>query len=288
MVAVLMGQAIEHAELEGILGLSASRRDCRHDLPIKPDHSYVTRITDVAISVDVLSQPWHDTCGDDQGPESPVYSCDESHERLLSEPWSLKRAVQHYAGGDDAQIAAANHSAYVLLRVPLQAGGNALRSYNALLSLAQLVLKKASQACFFNPRGEVLGGRERFGDILAKSRSGDLPPLELLVNSRIFDVGAGWRLVDCVGLGQVGLKDQEVVYNGKAMPAEQVVAFVKNLAMHLIRHQVEVENGDTAGGPGESLWEAMVLGQGSISPRRPVIRWLPEDRTGMPLGLEVP
>jgi Domain of unknown function (DUF4261) len=288
MVAVLFSSTVRADEVEARIGASVERRESRHDLPIVPECSILTRQDDTAIIVDLFNHQWHDTSGKDQGANSPNYAWDQAHEQLLAPPWSLKRAVQQYRGSDDAAIAAANHSAYTLLRVPYQPAGNTLDAFERLMAVVERMLAHPQAVCYFNPSGEVLSGRARVASILERVQAQKLPPLELLVNARMFDIGAGWAMADSVGLEQFDLPDQEVLFSQEAMQSVDAIAFVKNLAMHFIQNHPEVCSGDTAGGPGESVWEAVVLGQGSLPPHRKVVRWLPENREGMPSGMEVP
>jgi hypothetical protein len=89
-------------------------------------------------------------------------------------------------------------------------------------------------------------------------------------------------------LHQLGLPDQEVVFHPERLSPEEAMHFARNLTMHFVQHRPQISQGDTAGGPGESVWEALPLGQGAVAPSRPVVRWLPEQRQGMPKGLEIP
>jgi hypothetical protein len=288
MVAVLLSAPVEPAELKRILGDAVDRCEGRHDLPLKPSHSLLMRQTGKAVIVDLYDHPWYDTSGDDQGPTSPAYAWDECHNHLLAAPWSLKRAIQQHRQADDAPTAAASHSAYVLLRVSLQPEGATLESYQRLCEAALLVMTCSKALCLFNPRGEVLATRAFIEDRLRCYREQQLPPLELLSNTRLFEIGGDWCLVDCVGMQQLQLPDQELLFAAELLSGAVAMTYVRNLAMHFLQHRPEIRTADTAGGPNESVWEALCLAQGAIAPQRPVIRWLPENREGIPVTMDLP
>ncbi len=282
LVAILLSSPVTAEQIEAMVP-SVERREARHNLPDRPEHSLIARGEEHSVIIDVFSHRWHDSSGDDSGPTSPMYLHDPEHDHLVAEPWSLKRAVQQYRGPDDAAIHAANHSAYLLLRLRGESGASA---FCYLIEVAQKLLRGVEESCFFNPRGESLAGLAYLDDTSRRCQARGLPPIELLVNPRIFEVGAGWSLADCVGLSQLQLPDQEVIFCQKTLSAREALDFVRNLAIHFIQHHPAVGPGDTAGGPGASLWEAMPLGQAAISPHRPVVRWFPENREGMPGGLQ--
>jgi hypothetical protein len=288
MLAVLCSSPIAAEALSSLLGPAAERKEVRHQLPVRPTHSLLARSEGITVIVDLYDHQWLDTSGRDEGPESAVYASVEEHEHLLAPPWSLKRAVQHYRAADDANIAAANHGAFVLLRVPLQSESQTIEAFERLLDVAADVLKVEQASCIFNPRGETLGGRERFHEMKHRYRAEGLPPLELLANARFHEIGAGWCMVDTVGLHQLDLPDQEIVFHPDRLEVEEAMHFARNLAMHLIQHRPHLVSGETAGGPHESIWEAMPLGRGALPPHRTAVRWLPEEREGMPSGMAVP
>lgn len=287
-MAVLFASTPDVDTICRLLGETVERRQGRHDLPDEPAHSLLTREGGRGLQVDLFDHRWHDSSGEDAGPGSPTYSHSPTHDTLQSPPGSLKRAIQQHRGADDAAVLAANHSAYVLLRPANHAPPDRLARFNLLMDAAIQLLSHKAASCVFNPMGEVLICRNRLEHSLNRYRERELPPIELLSNARFFEVGAGWAMADSVGLQQLGLPDQEVVFHPGHLPPDEAMHFARNLAMHFVQHRPEVSQGETAGGPGDSIWEALPLGQGAIAPERPVIRWLPESREGMPKGLEIP
>lgn len=288
MLAVLCSSPIAVEAVSHSLGSAAERKEVRHQLPVRPAHSLVARSEGITVIVDVYDHRWLDFSGHEEGSQSSVYTHLEEHEHLLAPPWSLKRAVQQYRAADDANIAAANHGAYILLRVPLQPEGQTIEAFQRLLDVASDVLKVKQADCIFNPRGETLGGRDRFGQMKQRYREEGLPPLELLANARFHEIGAGWCMIDTVGLHQLDLPDQEIIFHPEHLPQEEAIHFARNLAMHFLVHRPHVTQGETASGPHETIWEAMPVTRGALPPHRKAIRWLPEDSVGMPLGMTVP
>jgi hypothetical protein len=288
MIAILSPLELSPEAIRKVLGASVDLREGRHGLPIRPEGSYLCRRGDVTIWVDHFIEAWHDSAGQNSDPDSPLYSDDKTRDLLLADPWCLKRAMEQRRGQREAVAAAERHRQYVLLRVPLQPGGNSVGSFEILLDLARDFLVAIRGAVFFNPRAEVICNEPELAQIRDRYRAEGLPPMELLVNARTFVLPGGWGLADSVGLSQLELPDQEVAFNEPQLAKGEALEFVRNLAKHLITHRTPICNGDTAGGPKGTLWEAMILGQASIAPHRKIIRWLPENREGMPPDLQVP
>lgn len=288
MIAILIPWALAPGEVEKLLGPSVCLRESRHDVAIIPAESLLSRHGDVTVWVDHYRTPWQDSSGDDTGPESPMYSQDAADHHLLAEPWSLKRAIEHHRGSAEASVTAGDHREYVVLRVPLQPAGHALSGYEALLDLAAEFLLKTRGSCFFNPRAEILCSLHELEKIRHSSHATDSPPVELLINPRAFELEEDWALADSVGMAQLDLADQEVAFNEDLLGQDDALDFVTNLARHLLTKRPEIRSGDTTSGPNGSIWEAMLLGQAALAPHRKVIRWLPENRQGMPAGFDVP
>lgn len=287
MVAILLPEPPIKDAVCKALGSTVERRESRHDVAIKPDYSLLARRNDSTVLVDLFSRPWQDTAGNDQGPTSPNYLTDATHNHLLSAPWALHRAVQQYRGNDDATVHVAKHSAFILLRVPLQPGGNRPDAFCQLLHFAERLLNTIDGSCFFNPRGEALFGTSHLHEVCDRYAQEQLPPLDLIINTRVNPLPQGWSLADTVGLAQLDLVDHEVVFMPAQMEPADALAYARKLAIHVIQHRPSIAAGETAGGPG-GVWEALPLGQGAVAPMRPVIRWLPEDRKHLPKSLELP
>lgn len=288
MVAVLLPSPQACETIHKVLGSSVDRREGRHDLALHPVDSFLCRRGDLTIWADHFAEPWRDSSGQEGDADSPLYSDRSAKDRLVAEPWCLRRAIEQHHGEASSAIAAENHREYLMLRVPLQPAGHAVAAYDVLLDLAREVMERIPRSVFFNPRAEVVCDGAELRQIRERYRSMGLPPVELIFNTRRFTLPGGWALADSVGLCQLELPDQEVAFNEPALGAAEAMEFVRNLAKHLIKHRTPISNGDTAGGPKGTLWEAMLLGQATIAPHRRIIRWLPENRDGMPPGLDVP
>lgn len=287
MIAILFDDPPSIELIRKALGPTAERRVCRHDVAVKPDHSLLANRDGLSISVDVYSRPWQDTCGDDQGPTSPNYLVGASETHLLGAPWSLHRAIEQYRQNDGAQRLAEAHHSFVLLRISPGPGGHTAEDFGKLLKCADRLLALAPHTCYFNPRGETLSAASHLHDVCTQFANDRSPPVELIVNARINPLGSGWSIADTVGLAQLGLVDHEVVFTVAQMPADDALGYARKLAMHVIQNHPAIPAGETASGPC-GIWEAMPLGQGALAPTRAVIRWLPEDRQGLPKSLELP
>ncbi len=288
MIAVLMRGELKGEQLRRLLGDSADLREGKHGLPIRPSLSLLCHCCQTTIQVDHFRERWRDSPGENLDPDSPAYSDQQVSERLIGDPWCLKRAIEQHHGEASAILAAERHEEYVLFRVPPQPGAGRIQSFIALLDLAERFLSEIRGAVLFNPRAEVLRSAEDVRAIRQRSSANGIPPVELLINARSFVLPGGWALADSVGLAQLELPDQEVAFNQPVLGVGDALEFVKGLASHLIAHRTPINNGDTAGGPRGTVWEAMLLGRAAIAPHRKIIRWLPEDREGMPPTLEVP
>ena len=58
--------------------------------------------------------------------------------------------------------------------------------------------------------------------------------------------------------------------------------FLRNASLYLLNTQEDVDDGDTADGPGDVTWTAMECEDALSDPPRPTILWVPEDGTDPP------
>ncbi len=101
-------------------------------------------------------------------------------------------------------------------------------------------------------------------------------------NVRLFRATEEWSLMDTVGNGQLDLPDLEAVYLTDKFQPSEVEGFLRSASLYLLQGDEEVEDGDTADGPGQIHWMAMQCPDALSDPPRPTIRWIPQDDSEPP------
>jgi len=201
---------------------------------------------------------------------------------------ALKRATeQSWAWGEGAAIAP-RHGAFLRLRTGYGRPQGAPADYHggqdpvyelALLTeiSRSLVVMKGALA-FFAPAGEALRSREQVEAAMGRKAGRSGPPVEMWSNVRalalVQEEGERWLLLDLIGMGQLGLPDQEAIFaEGKEQP-DAVHALLRNASMHVLAGR-PIPPGSTSDDGAGRRWTASIA-SGVVAPRRDVVRWLPE------------
>ncbi|MFG0261570.1 MAG: DUF4261 domain-containing protein [Novipirellula sp. JB048] len=240
--------------------------------------------------------PWPDDMGDpDESPERFV-AWSLGQFGPLAFPGCLQRASEQSWGWEEGAAAIKEHQAHIRVLISYVLGVEEAESddedvalvpedYDALhemqfITRAVTELLQLPQAiCYFNPGGEVLREETGLRQGLNYAWNHELPPLDMWTNVRIFKADEAWTLMDTVGNGQLDLPDLEAVYPAEKFEASEIERFLRNASLYMLTSDEEVEDGDTADGPGDLTWRALECEEALSDPPRPTIRWVPRDDT---------
>jgi hypothetical protein len=301
-VCVLLREPITVAELEQrlkgfeLLGRHESNDD--DDAPQTLVYDYRSEVNGHLL-VTPASCTWPDDMGDpDESPERFV-AWSLGQFGPLAFPGCLQRAGEQSWGWEDGSEQIQHHKAHIRLLISYVLGAeelndadddvplvpedyDPLNELNFLTRAAAVVLEMPEAICYFNPGGEVLrddGGLRRG---LNYAWSHDLPPLDMWTNVRLFRATETWSLMDTVGNGQLDMPDLEAIYDAEKFEPGEIEQFLRSASLYMLQGDEEVEDGDTADGPGETSWQAMECDDALSDPPRPTIRWIPQDGTEPP------
>lgn len=232
---------------------------------------------------------------------------EEGHEAITGHKCHLRFLISYVFGGDeigiDAEIEDQDASALQAEdQVPFGDAGDSEDSFASEVPMlpsdydphAEMVfvtraveaaLQLPQALCYFNPAGEVLRDRDGLRRGLNHAWSHDLPPLEMWTNVRLFRAEDGWSLMDTVGNCQFDVPDLEAVFSGDQYKPSKVEEFLRSASLYLMRSDEDVEDGDTADGPGDVQWRAMECVDGLSDPPRETIRWFPQDDVQPPASM---
>jgi hypothetical protein len=238
---------------------------------------------------------WPDEMGDpDESPERFV-AWSLGQFAPLAFPGCLERATQQSWGWEAAAEEVQQHRSHVRLLIsyvlgveppeetddenlplvpedyePMEEMKFLTRAVTELLELPEAI-------CYFNPGGEVLRDATGLRRGLNYAWSHDLPPLDMWTNVRLFRALPEWSLMDTVGNGQFDLPDMEAVFPVDQFEPSEVEGFLRNAVLYMLRGEEEVDDGDTADGPGGIPWQVMACHDSLSDPPRPTMRWLPQN-----------
>jgi hypothetical protein len=239
---------------------------------------------------------WPDDLGDpDESPERFV-AWSLGQFGPLAFPGCLKRAVDQSWGWEAGSELAPQHTAHIRLLISYVLGAeeseddddddelplvpedyDPIDELEFITKAVAALLELPDAICYFNPGGEVLrddGGLRRG---LNHAWNLDMPPLDMWTNVRLFRTGEQWTLMDTVGNGQFDLPDLEAVFPTDKYEPSDVESFLRSASLYMVGAEEEVEEGDTADGPGECSWLAMECHDALSDPPRETVRWFPQD-----------
>ncbi|NND99533.1 MAG: DUF4261 domain-containing protein [Pirellulaceae bacterium] len=243
---------------------------------------------------------WPDDMGDpDESPERFV-AWSLGQFGPLAFPGCLERASEQSWGWEDGSDAIKEHKGHVRFLISYVLGAeeeegeeeedvplvpddyDPIDEMKFLTKAVTAVLESPKAICYFNPGGEVLRDENGLRQGLNYAWSHDLPPLDMWTNVRLFRATEEWSLMDTVGNGQLDVPDLEAVYDTDRYEPSDIERFLRNASLYLLNTNEDVEDGDTADGPGDVCWTAMECEEALSDPPRPTIRWIPEDGTDPP------
>jgi hypothetical protein len=245
--------------------------------------------------VDLVRRPWPDDVRDAESVPAIGSAWSVGAFGRGSTPGALARAADQPWSWTEGSAAAARHEAFVRLRIGHAAEEGAPEtgaedpSYElmSLTELARPLLRMPGALAFFVPAGEALRSREQMDAALQRKIGAGPPPFELWTNLRAVmlaeEGGLRWLGLDTIGMMQLGIPDQEAIFaDGKEAPGA-VEALLHNVCRHLLSGK-PVASGSTAEDGRGRRWRASGA-TGLVAPRRPVVRWLPEESDRPPDAL---
>ncbi|MFK8112365.1 MAG: DUF4261 domain-containing protein [Rubripirellula sp.] len=245
---------------------------------------------------------WPDDMGDpDETPERFI-AWSLGQFGPLAFPGCLERAGEQSWGWEAGGDLIESHQAHIRLLISYVLGTDdpdeeeddlplvpdeydSLHELTFLMRAVSSLLEMPEAICYFNPGGEVLRDDDGLRRGLNYAWNHDLPPLDMWTNVRLFRATDNWSLMDTVGNGQFDLPDLEAVYETEKYEPSQVEGFLRSASLYLLHDQKEIEDGDTADGPGDLVWQALECYDALSDPPRPTIRWIPDDGTEPPSAL---
>tara|TARA_R110002049_G_scaffold46487_1_gene135128 strand:- start:73615 stop:74688 length:1074 start_codon:yes stop_codon:yes gene_type:complete len=237
---------------------------------------------------------WPDDMGDpDESPERFI-AWSLGQFGPLAFPGCLQRASEQSWGWEEGAEAIKEHTAHVRLLISYVLGGedgesddddmplvpddyDVIDEMKFLTRAVSAVLEMPEAICYFNPGGEVLRDEGGLRRGLNYAWNHELPPLDVWTNVRLFKATDSWSLMDTVGNGQFDLPDLEAVYDTSRYEPADVEKFLRSASLYMLNSDMDVDEGDTADGPGETVWKAIECDEALSDPPRPTIRWIPDD-----------
>ena len=242
---------------------------------------------------------WPDDMGDpDESPERFV-AWSLGQFGPLAFPGCLERAAEQSWGWEDGSDVVKEHTAHVRFLISYVLGSeededddedvplvpddyDAMDEMKFLTKAVTATLELPKAICYFNPGGEVLRDETGLRQGLNYAWNHDLPPLDMWTNVRLFRASESWSLMDTVGNGQLDMPDLEAIYDSDRYEPSDVERFLRNASLYLLNTHEDVDDGDTADGPGEVTWSAMECEDALSDPPRSTIRWIPKDGSEPP------
>ena len=246
---------------------------------------------------------WPDDMGDPEETPERFVAWSLGQFGPLAFPGCLRRAGEQSWGWEEGTEAIKGHRAHVRFLISYVLGVDdpeqeqdediplVPEDYDPLDELrfvtraVSAVLEMPEAICYFNPGGEVLRNESGLRQGLNYAWNHDLPPLDMWTNVRLFRATDSWSLMDTVGNGQFDLPDIEAIYDAERFEPSEVERFLRFASLYLLDGDDQVDEGDTADGPGEVSWVAMQCDEALSDPPRPTIRWVPQDGSEPPAEL---
>lgn len=245
---------------------------------------FVLRLRSGGFAVlDVVDRPWPDEDPNDPArPNGPLAAAWRSGAfGPLATPGALLRAADQpwrWDGGPEA----AWHRAFVRLRTghgvapgEEPRAPDPLYELTSLTELAATVLRAKGARALFFPAGEALRSPAHVYEAMGRKIGVAPPPVDLWTNLRAVALGEGggarWLALDTVGMGQLGLPDQEAIFAEGREEPRAVEALLGRACLGLVTtRSVDEFMAD----PGGRRWRA-ARATAAVTPSRPAVRWTP-------------
>jgi hypothetical protein len=237
--------------------------------------------------VHAFDEPWPDSMGDPQQDPMLFGAWSMGFMGPFTFPGGLSRALEQAWGWDEAETVVARHRAFVRIGATYVGGADenapvipegydALAELLAVTRMAQAVGRLPGALAYFNPNGEVVLPFEKVARSMDHHLEHKLPPLDVWSNIRFFrpEEVDPWSVMDCVGMGQLDVVDQEACFPRGTVDPNDVAPFLRNVSDYLRIKGPVIQHGATIDGPG-GTWRGMHA-EALLAPPRRVIRWFPE------------
>lgn len=250
------------------------------------------------ITVDIIDRPWPDHMGDPKEEARLFGAWSMGHFGPHTYPGNLDRASLQAWEYPDAKLAADSHVACIRIRTTYVAGHvhedapilpEDYDSFPELLqvtSVSRELLRLPQAICYFNPGGECLASDALIDELFERYEQTNLAPMELWSNIRMFNLPQeDWLVMDTVGMQQLDVQDQEIVFDRNLYDPNEAADFLRNIANYVMQNGPVIQDGDTIDGIGGVNWKVSMCEEGLSQPPREVLRWLALDDKERPEGL---
>ena len=254
------------------------------------------------------STPWPDGMGDPESSPDVFVAWSLGQFGPLAFPGGLQRAIDQCWGWEEAAGEVSQHTAHLRLLISYVLGNeeesdeddseddeqdsgelmlipddyDPIKELQFLMRAVSPLLEMPEAICYFNPGGEVLRDENGLRQGLNYAWNFEQLPLEMWTNVRIFRTEGTWILMDVVGMGQLDFPDLEAVFDSDKYAPEDVERFLRNASLYMMSGDDEIDDGDTAEGPGDLTWSAILCDDSLSDPPRETIRWFPDDGSDPP------
>jgi hypothetical protein len=254
------------------------------------------------VLVSLSPNPWPDDMGDPEDTPELFVAWSLGQFGPLAFPGCLERACEQSWAWEEGRELPKKHTSHIRVLTSYVLGGDdeevddvdapllpedydALAELQFLMRVISPLMELPGAICYFNPGGEVLRDETGLRQGLNYAWLHDLPPLDMWTNVRLYKATETWSLMDTVGNGQFDQPDMEAVFKADSYKVADVEEFLRNASLFVLREEEEVEDGDTADGPGGVAWQVLECDEALADPPRPTLRWIPQDGNEVPAEL---
>jgi len=305
-ICVLLEQAIDLNRIESSLGgfeivgrheaNGADDPTCTLVLRFRPE-------VEGHVLVSLSPNPWPDDMGDPEDTPELFVAWSLGQFGPLAFPGCLERACEQSWAWEEGRELPKKHTAHIRVLTSYVLGNeedeaiddadapllpedyDSMAELQFLMRVVSPLLELPGAICYFNPGGEVLRDDSGLRQGLNYAWMHDLPPLDMWTNVRLYKATDTWSLMDTVGNGQFDQPDMEAVFQADTYKVSDVEEFLRNASLFMLREEEEVEDGDTADGPGGVAWQVLECDEALADPPRPTLRWVPQDGHEVPAEL---
>ena len=305
-ICVLLEQAIDLNRIES--SLSGFEIVGRHEAngADDPTCTLVLRFrpeVEGHVLVSLSPNPWPDDMGDPEDTPELFVAWSLGQFGPLAFPGCLERACEQSWAWEEGRELPKKHTAHIRVLTSYVLGNeedeviddadapllpedyDSMAELQFLMRVVSPLLELPGAICYFNPGGEVLRDDSGLRQGLNYAWMHDLPPLDMWTNVRLYKATDTWSLMDTVGNGQFDQPDMEAVFQADTYKVSDVEEFLRNASLFMLREEEEVEDGDTADGPGGVAWQVLECDEALADPPRPTLRWVPQDGRDVPAEL---
>jgi hypothetical protein len=232
------------------------------------------------VVIDVVHESWDDAQGDPEKDAMRYLAWTLGALGGYCHPGGFGRAIRPGGGRRRDWGHIQEHAGYVRVRLLMPVGderadaGRDVRDLHGELEfmswLVVTLLDLPGTMTYFNPAAEILMDREAMARHLERVNSRDRHPMPLWVNRREIELGSGWRLVDTLGNGQLGLPDLGAFFKGERS-ATMLLDFINEMSHHMYASGQRLGDDDTVSDTLGHVWRVSKHEASLGAPARPVV-----------------